>query len=105
MRRGQMIDDAPKDWLRPTPSMFRRLLRLLVDMLMLAAFLFLLAWIINWNEARAAGTVMVLLETSSEPATFAECQRARPDLGRPARVISKQNGSGTNWHHRICSYI
>lgn len=99
-----MRDYSDKDWLRPTRSMFRRLLQLIGDMLMLAVFLFLIAWAISMNEARAQGDTVILLENSMTPATFDECQRTRPDLGRPWRVVSKQQGSGTPWHHRICTW-
>lgn len=47
---------------------------------------------------------LLLLEPSSEAATLDECQRERPNLGRPVRVISLQNGSGTPWHHRVCTF-
>lgn len=58
----------------------------------------------RWNEAcaRAARPVVILLETSGEPATLGECERARPELGRPQGCVSFQNGYGTSWHHRSC---
>lgn len=46
--------------------------------------------------------IVVLLETSMLPATFDECAKARPDLGRPDRVTSKQQRSNEPWHHRTC---
>lgn len=46
--------------------------------------------------------IVLLLETSMHPATMDECVKVRPDLGRPDRVISRQNGSATPWHHRTC---
>ena len=95
-----MRDYSPKDWLRPTPSMFRRLLQLIGDMLMLAAFLFLLAWAISMNEARAAGTLH-LLPNSMRPADGDECERV---LGiRPAYTISKQDRTNEPYHHRTCA--
>ena len=99
-----MKDYSDKNWLRPTPSMFKRLLQFIGDMIMVAIFLGLLAWSINRNDARAAPMKMVLLEPSSQAATLDECQRTHPKLGRPHQVVSFQNGSGTNWHHRTCYY-
>ena len=52
----------------------------------------------------SAALILVLLLPSSNPATFEECMRARPDLGRPVRVTSKQNGTNTPWHHRTCAF-
>lgn len=47
----------------------------------------------------------VLLETSMQPATLEECERAHPKRPRPDGVISLQNGSLTPWHHRTCMYL
>ena len=49
--------------------------------------------------------VLVLLEPSMVAATLDECQRARPDLGRPTRVISKQARSNEPWFARTCVYL
>ena len=95
-----MDDFASKDWLRPTPTMFHRLLRVLVDMLWLAAFLFLLAWAISMNEARAAGTLH-MLENSMRPADGDECERATGK--RPVYTISKQDRTNEPYHHRTCA--
>ena len=95
-----MIDDADKSWLRPTPSMFRRLLRLLVDALWLSAFLFLLAWAISKNEARAA--TLHMLEPSMSPANGDACERAYGR--RPDYTISRQERANEPWHHRTCAY-
>lgn len=97
-----MKDYASKDWLRPTATMLRNLALFLWDVMIVAGLAFAAAWIIGANEARAQGNVLLLLETSMLPATMDECRRARPDLWRPTRVISKQNGTGTPWHHRTC---
>lgn len=48
-----MTDYSSKNWLRPTPSMFRRFLQLAADTMMLATFLFLLAWVISQAERKA----------------------------------------------------
>lgn len=48
--------------------------------------------------------IVLLLETSSMPATMEECMRARPDLGRPVHVISKQGRTNEPWHHRMCMW-
>ena len=44
--------------------------------------------------------IVVLLEISMVPATLDECQKARPDLGRPDRVTSKQQRTNEPWYHR-----
>ena len=67
--------------------------------LLLALFLALPA------AASPKETKLVLLETSMEPLTLDECQRARPDLGRPHRVISKQARSNEPWFARTCVYL
>lgn len=54
---------------------------------------------------KALALILVLLEPSSSPATFEECARARPELGRPMSVVSLQNGTGTPWHHRMCIWV
>lgn len=91
-------DYAPKDWLRPKqphPWSVIALLWLMVLGLALIGF-----------AAQAQGrTFLVLLEPSSFPATLDECQRARPDLGRPTGANSLQNGSGTPWHRRSCCWV
>lgn len=83
----------------------------LIDLLLRAAFVFLLvavfAAIIGINEARAArqygGPVYRwLLPNSMQAATLDECQKARPDLGRPHATSSQQSRSGEPWHHRFC---
>ena len=96
-------DYSDKSWLRPTPSMFRRLLQIAADTLTLAAFLFLLAWAISANEARASQSFRLLLEASSQPATLDECQRAAPHRGRPVHVVSFQSATG-HWHRRTCTW-
>lgn len=49
-------------------------------------------------------TSPLLLPNSSEPLTMDECQRAAPHRGRPQHVVSFQNGTGTPWHHRTCTW-
>ena len=46
----------------------------------------------------------VLLENSSRPADFDECQRTHKGRPRTLQVVSFQNGSATPWHHRTCYY-
>ena len=89
-----MIDHADKEWLREKPRLRTRLL-------LLAAVL-AVAWIVEANARQRE--FMVLLEPSSQAATLDECQRTHPRRGRPKHVISFQNGSWTNWHHRTCYY-
>ena len=97
-------DYADKSWLRPTKSMLRNLVALLWDMLIVALLVLAAAAIISHNEARAGADFRVLLEPSSEPATLNECQRERPDLGRPVGSISFQHRSNEPWFRRICIY-
>lgn len=100
-----MTDYASKKWLRPhrTPFVVRAIdfvFRALIVLLIVLA----LAWIVGENEARAAGVYLVLLEPSSQAATLDECQRTHAARGWPIGCISRQNGSGTPWHHRVCIY-
>ena len=78
--------------------MLRRVCQLLADTLLLALFLFVFAWAISRNEARAAST---LLENSSYPASMDECEKATGK--RPDWTVSFQNATG-HWHHRTCGY-
>ena len=96
-------DYASKSWLRPTNSMLRNLLEFLWDCLIVGLIVVACAVAIGRNEARAA-EFRVLLEPSSEPATINECQRERPDLGRPVGSISFQHRSNEPWFRRICIY-
>lgn len=95
-------DYADKNWLRPTRGMLRRLVANLWDMTILLLILLAIGYVIQHNEARASDQTVLMLEASMLPASPEECRAARPDLGYPDRVTSKQNGSGTPWHHRTC---
>lgn len=53
-------------------------------------------------EEKVARVERVLLETSMQPATLNECQRARPQRLRPDGAISLQSRSNKPWHHRTC---
>ena len=100
-----MIDHADKSWLRTKREPFVvRALELAWRCALMALFLATFAALLAALDARAAPATLVLLEPSSQAATLDECQRRRPDLGRPSRVISLQNGSLTNWHHRVCTW-
>lgn len=46
--------------------------------------------------------VMALLENSARPADADECERARPDLGRPYFTASKRDRAAEPYHHRTC---
>ena len=91
-----MTDYASKKWLRPTPSMLRRLCRLLADTFLLAVFLFAFAWAIS----RAEAATLTLLPNSMQSLTMSECEAATGQ--RPRHVISKQDRTGEPWHHRTC---
>lgn len=100
-----MTDYASKKWLRPHRAPFvARAIDFVFRVLVVLLIVLALAWIIGHNETRAAGVYLVLLETSSEPATLDECQRTHPARGRPISCISKQDRSGEPWHHRVCIY-
>ena len=64
--------------------------------------LYLIVGTIDYAAAKVSH--LMLLEISSLPASMEECLRARPDLGRPAHVVSLQNGTLTPWHRRTCIY-
>ena len=63
--------------------------------------LYLIVGTIDYAAAKVSH--LMLLEVSSFPASMEECERARPDLGRPAHVVSFQNATPV-WHHRTCIY-
>ena len=99
-----MVDYADKRWFRPKPRLRKRIALFVVDMVVVLLILVMIGYVIQRNEARAARAEAVLLEPSAYPATLDECQRTHKTRPRPVGVISRQNGSGTPWHHRICFY-
>lgn len=101
-----MTDYANKTWLRDDSfyTFYGRMLRFAARCILLAVALFVIAWTLSQIDARATTVTIIMLDSSSNPATLDECQRARPQLQRPQRVISLQNGTGTPWHHRVCTY-
>ena len=109
-QRGRSLADtgqdyADKSWLRTERVPFVvRALDLAFRMGIVLLIVLVFAWIIGANEARAQGLFAVLLENSMDAATLDECQRAYPKRPRPSGVVSRQNGTGTPWHHRTCLY-
>lgn len=104
-----MTDYADKSYLR-RPSLVERAARFIVDMLIVAAVIVVLAVIINRNEAFGAkqicspGSICVLLDNSMLPASMDECQIARPDLGRPYFTASKRDRTNEPWFTRTCFF-
>ena len=99
----EMIDYAPKGWLR-RPRLKQRLLEFMRHAAILALILFALAAILQAIDAHAAQHWTVLLPDERYPATLDEGQAARPDLGRPLYCISHQERSNEPWNHRFCTY-
>ena len=97
-------DYADKSWLRPTRGMLRRGVALLWDMMIVLLILVAIVSLIRPSDTQAQAMKLVLLEPSAQAATLDECQRTHPARGRPQQVVSFQNGSMTNWHHRTCYY-
>lgn len=59
---------------------------------------------VDADKKLARASYALLLDTSSRPATLDECQRAAPEKGRPARVVSQQHRTNEAWQKRTCGY-
>lgn len=89
-----------------------RLMDFASRLMILAAILFLIAFILSINESHAkdravsckGGAWRVLLDDSYRPVDGDECERAFPMLKRPSYTVNYQNGTGLRYHHRTCIY-